>query len=105
MMRASRLGTIVKLPDGRVGTTVFNGLCGVGIKWGRHNPDPDDFKDSCGDLLDVPDSVRKRLEEWHPDALLRWPDDWGDGRTHLDGMELVGEDFEILRDGLDKEWS
>lgn len=104
-MRASKLGTIVRLPDGRVGTTVFNGLCGVGIKWGRHDPNPKDFEGSHGDLFGkdgLPSEVTKRLEDWHPDALLRYPDDWGDGRTHFDDMELVGEDFEIERDGLEE---
>jgi len=29
-----KLGTVVRLPDGREGTVVFNSLIGVGIKWG-----------------------------------------------------------------------
>jgi hypothetical protein len=31
-----KLGTRIKLSDGRIGTVVFNGLIGVGIKWGEH---------------------------------------------------------------------
>ena len=27
-------GTYVRLPDGRMGTVVYNGLDGVGIRWG-----------------------------------------------------------------------
>jgi len=67
-----RLGTKVWLPDGRVGTVVYNSLIGVGIKWGLHDPDP-------------------------PDALLRepWP------TCELYGFkpeQCVGSDYEILSD-------
>ena len=37
-----KLGTQIRLPDGREGTVVYNSLIGVGIKWGLHDPDPED---------------------------------------------------------------
>ena len=80
-------GTIVQLPDGRVGTVVFNGLCGVGIKWGRHDVTEADFEGTYGDLFDP--SIDVWDWEWGPDAYLRepWP------RADL---ECVGDDYEVL---------
>lgn len=86
MIRASKLGTIVHLPDGRIGTTVYNGLDGVGIKWGRHWPDPRDFEGTSGGLLN--DKPRLHPWPWYPDAMLRNPYPGAD-------VECVGEDFEI----------
>ena len=88
-MRASKLGTVVRLPDGRVGTTVFNGLCGVGIKWGVHHPDPRDFEGSSGGCFADPPEVRERLRQWEPDAMLRDPYPSAD-------IPCVGEVFEIV---------
>lgn len=45
-----KLGAHVLLPDGREGTVVFNGLSGVGIKWGLHDPDPSDFDGTNGGI-------------------------------------------------------
>jgi hypothetical protein len=65
-----KLGTIVKLPDGQKATVVFNGLVGVGVKWGEHSPDPADFVGTYGDVLAVsqPDDW-----PWEPDALIALP--------------------------------
>ena len=65
-----KLGQLVRLPDGRVGTAVFNGLTGVGIKWGRHKPDPADFEGSAGDCFG---KTRPKDWPWYPDAMLRDP--------------------------------
>lgn len=64
------LGTIIELPDGRVGTVVYNSLDGVGIKWGEHYPDPADFENTNGSLVGPgpPDDW-----QWFPDAMLREP--------------------------------
>ena len=32
-----KLNTVIKLPDGRVGTTCWNHLDGVGGVWGEHH--------------------------------------------------------------------
>ncbi len=90
-----KIGTHLRLPDGREGTTVFNGLCGVGIKWGLHNPPAEDFKDTYGDLFasTVPDDF-----EWEADALLRDPWD-GCERTGFTADQCVGEKFTIIREG------
>ena len=84
-----KLGTVVRLSDGRLGTVVYNGLDGVGIKWGEHDPDPKDFSGSSGNTVrwnppaDWP---------WQPDAMLREP------YPHAD-LPCVGEDYEIVRVG------
>jgi hypothetical protein len=61
------------MPDGRVGTVVYNGLDGVGIKWGRHKVDEDTFSGTFGNVFEP--SVDVRDWPWHPDAILRdpWP--------------------------------
>ncbi len=86
----NRLGTIIRLPDGRVGTTVYNGLDGVGIKWGRHKPDLEDFKGSSGNAVRwTPPSPDW---PWEPDAMLRNPYPSAD-------LPCVGKDYEILDAG------
>lgn len=86
-----KLGTHIKLPDGRVGTAVFNGLVGVGIKWGLHYPSPEELKGTHGDLFDSPE-----LPEdwpWEPDALLRKP--WSDTNAGWSVEQCVGEEYEV----------
>ena len=46
-----KLGTHIRLPDGREATVVYNSLIGVGIKWGLHNPDPADFEGTDGNTV------------------------------------------------------
>lgn len=84
-----RLGTQIKLPDGRIGTAVFNGLTGVGIKWGLHNPDPDDFKGTDGNTFQS--GTPSEDWPWEPDAMLRKPE-----MSELLGMECVGEEYEVI---------
>lgn len=87
-----KLGTQIKLGDGREGTVVYNSLIGVGIKWGLHTPDPEDFSGTDGNTFQkgIPPGFA-----WEPDALLRDP-----SYSERFDMECVGEDFEILRHGL-----
>ena len=97
-MSIHSLGTQVVLVDGREGTVVYNGLDGVGIKWGLHNPDPREFDGTFGGVVEgrpLPDDW-----EWKPDAMLRDPYQWQDPN-----LEYVGEDYEIIRDGLAEEGS
>ena len=83
---AARVGTIIELPDGRRGTTVFNGLSGIGIKWDEHDI-PDGAIGGRGDLFDeeVPADY-----EWMPDAMLREPYENAD-------LPCVGEEFKIIK--------
>lgn len=91
-----KLGTQIRLSDGRVGTVVYNSLIGVGIKWGLHNPDQADFEGTDGNTVSggAPDEW-----PWEPDALLRdpWP---GCERHGFSPEECVGEDYEVIRGGL-----
>jgi len=91
-----KLGTIVELPDKRIGTVVYNSLIGVGIKWGIHYPDPQDFIGTDGNT--VSDGCPEGWQ-WEPDALLRdpWPS------CEVCGFmaeQCVGEKYEIItKDG------
>ena len=82
---ASKPGTIVELPDGERGTVVYNGLDGIGIKWGEHKVTIEQIKGNGGCFDEKP------LEsyEWFPDAMLR---------ENYPNAELpcVGEDFKII---------
>jgi hypothetical protein len=92
-----KLGTQIKFSDGREATVVFNSLVGAGIKWGLHDPQPDDFEGTDGNTFQTgaPDGW-----EWKPEALLRdpWP---GCERTGFTAEECVGTDYEVTRVGLD----
>lgn len=96
-LRAAKLGSLVRLPDGRIGTTVYNGLDGIGIKFGRHEPRPEDFKGTSGNCVAVADDSPARAVDWPwvPDAMLRDPYPSAD-------LPCVGEDYELL-DGLEVE--
>ena len=89
----TKLGTQVKLPDGRAATVVYNSLCGVGIKLGLHDPPPEAFDGTDGN------TVKDGQEgfEWQPDAMLREPE-----MSERLGMPCICEDseVEILRIGL-----
>lgn len=80
-------GTIIKLPDGREGTIVYNGLDGEGIIFGRINVDADViYAQNCvfGDApADYPYLAEAMLRD--PKLSRHWP-----------GMECVGEDYEVL---------
>ena len=89
-----KLGTWIRLPDGREATVVFNGLCGLGIKWGLHRPDPQDFVGTAGDVL-RPVPPRPSDWPWQPDAFLREP---LPGLDEMLGGECVGEEYEIVGD-------
>jgi hypothetical protein len=84
-----RLGTHIRLSDGREGTVVYNSLIGVGIKWGLHNPDPSDFEGTTGNT--VQEEPRENWP-WEPDALLREPS----SVFERFGMECVGQEFEVI---------
>ena len=90
-----KLGTHIRLPDGREATVVFNSLIGVGIKWGLHNPDPADFEGTDGN------SVRSDLPyedwPWEPDALLRKP--WWNCREYgFTPEQCVGNEYEVIEE-------
>jgi hypothetical protein len=77
-----RLNTIVKLPDGRIGTICYNSLDGAGGVWGEH-----EFEmplGGFGDTLPAPDFM---LREPHIRHLLI---------EHKATMECVGEEYEIV---------
>jgi hypothetical protein len=88
-----QLGTIVKLSDGRIGTVVYNGFDGIGIKWRRHDPDLRDFEGTSGGLRD--DTVTDDWP-WYPDAILRDPWD-GCERAGWLREQCVGEKYQIIR--------
>lgn len=61
--------TIIKLPDGRIGTTVYHNLDGYGIVWGAHQFNEDELPE--------------------PEAMLR--DAYPSAK-----YTCVGEDYEVI---------
>jgi hypothetical protein len=83
-----KLGTKVKMEDGRIGTVVYNGLDGVGIKWGVHNPNTEDFEGTSGGLFD--DDIGPDWP-WRPEAMLResYPSA---------SLPCVGDNYKIIQE-------
>ncbi len=92
-----KLGTQIRMADGREATVVYNSLIGVGVIWGLHNPDPADFEGTNGDTVNNP--VPKDWK-WEPEALLRNPGNDGQGICEFTAEQCVGEDYTIIREGL-----
>ena len=84
-------GTIIKLPDGRIGTVVYSSLEGYGIIWGKHQVPVQKLLESCP-LFDEENDPE--VEKYTPQALLREPE-----MTEKLGLECVGEEYEILKGG------
>ena len=85
------MGTHIKLPDGRVGTVIYNGLDGVGIKWGRH-----ELSMQTRELIDQGNGncftqAPPKGYPWFPDAMLREK-----SVQDLFAQECVGEEYEVL---------
>ena len=96
-----KLGTQIRMADGREGTVVYNSLIGVGIKWGLHDPTPADFEGTNGDTTvligDMPPAHVPDEWPWEPDALLRDP--WPGCEPAWHAEQCVGEEYEIIRIG------
>lgn len=91
-----KLGTQILFHDGREGTVVYNSLIGVGIKWGLHDPPPEDFIGSDGNTVT---SGAPADWPWNPDALLHAP--WDDcERYGFKADDCVGIGYEVTRIGL-----
>lgn len=93
-----KLGTIIKLPDGRTATVVYNGLDGVGIKMGEHIIPEDDldlFRQSSGGLFSDGHISQKFRDEWKAEYLLRKVED-----SRFTDIPCIGDKFEIIRDGI-----
>ena len=74
---------------------MYNSLIGVGIKWGLHNPDPNDFEGTTGNT--VSEEIGKDWP-WAPDALLREYTPYLEEFGFTKEM-CVGSEFEVIRDG------
>lgn len=72
-----KLNTIIKIPDGRIGTICYNNLDGRGGVWGKH-----EFQMPLNGFGD-------ELPE--PEFMLRKPE-----LKELFGVECVGEEYEII---------
>jgi len=79
-------GTIIELPDGRVGTVVYHGLYGYGIKWGQWVVPVERILRLCPLFNEeIPEDMR----QWEPEAYLREP-------GSISEADCVGEEFTIL---------
>lgn len=89
-----KLGTQIRLPDGRVGTVVYNSLIGEGIVWGLHDPDPTDFDETNGNMTTASRLVSDDWP-WEPEALLRRP--WaGCEQYGFSPEQCVGEEYDVI---------
>jgi len=88
-----KAGTIIKLPDGRIGTIVYNGLDGEGIKWGKHNITIHDIIGNGNTTHGA--EIAPTNYDWFPDAMLR--DVYS--LAEKEGIECVGNDYEIIQEG------
>jgi hypothetical protein len=91
-------GTIVKLPDGREGTTVYHNLDGYGIVWGRREVDEDDLPPPEAMLRDPYPSATVEcvgksyvvVEAPSPPARP-WIPPWERGEPRVDYLDNGGE--------------
>jgi hypothetical protein len=91
--KLNQLGTHIRLPDGRKATTVYNGLDGVGIKFGIHYPKMEDFEGTNGGMCGIVAGFENKVPEgfqWYAEAMLREP-----GLTELIGMPCVCGESEV----------
>jgi hypothetical protein len=80
-----KAGTHVRLKDGREGRVVYNGLDGVGIKFGSGPVDIETImRGDSGLFHNSPDDAE--LRKWEPEAMLREP-------YPRAGMECVGKRY------------
>lgn len=77
-------GTIIKLPDGRVGTICYHNLDGYGGIWGKH-----DFSRTPQNFDDKWPRPAFILREKAMEPILR-------GYYHKDDLECVGEEYIII---------
>ena len=80
-----KAGTIIKLPNGEIGTVVYNSLDGIGIKYGRYEITREDIQ-GHGNLFKEEVTGDYEL---YPDAMLREPYPSAD-------IECVGSEYEII---------
>ena len=87
-----KFGTHIKLPDGRLATVVFSGLCGYGIKFGIFDLSNETVI-GCGDLekIGVNNEYAPAYYKYFPDAYLRNKED----EQFMD-LECVGTEWEVI---------
>lgn len=67
-----KAGTLIRLADGTFGRVVYNGLDGVGIKYGSAPVDVETImRGDSGLFADSPNDAE--LQQWAPEAMLREP--------------------------------
>jgi len=76
------LNTVIRLPDGRVGTICYNWLDGCGGVWGKHK-----FEMPDGGFGNLP-HPQFMLREKELSALLKG--------HHTSDLECVGEEYEVI---------
>jgi len=79
-----KLGTLVRLPDGRVGTICWHHLDGYGGVWGEH--DFSGIEPGFDDAIPAPEFM---LREKAVEVLLR-------RGPHRSDVECVGTDYEVV---------
>jgi hypothetical protein len=81
-------GTVVQLPDGRVGTVVYHGLDGYGIKWGRRKLSATMVESSLG-TQPLLDDGEDHSDIPQPEAMLR-------SAYPSAALPCVGESYKVI---------
>jgi|GEM_PF-1774365 hypothetical protein len=82
----------IRLPDGRVGTICYNGLDGLGIKFGLHDIPLEDLEGTSGGCFNDRLPLNHPSRKWESEAMLR------DVKIQkYFSIPCVGEEFKIIR--------
>lgn len=82
-----KLGTIIRLPDGREGTICYHNLDGDGGVWGRHEFEMPEG--GFGDDLPKPEFMLREPSETLQKLLIRG--------GHRSDVECVGREYEVMQ--------
>lgn len=83
-----KAGTLIRMADGRLGRVVYNGLDGVGIKWGDGPVDIETIMRGDSGLFEH-SPHDEELQKWQPEAMLRDP-------YSTAQLPCVGTDYEVV---------
>ena len=89
-----KLGTIIRLPDGRIGTICWHHLDGYGGVWDEHDFSQVDLSVNSGFSEELP-APQFMLREKSVEPLLRRQSPYGG--NHRPDVECVGTEYEVVQ--------
>lgn len=88
MRGVEKPNTIIKLPDGRIGTICYNNLDGCGGIWGEHDFNIPEGEGSFNEIYPPPDFI---LREKEIESSLQ--------KNFGYKIQCVGERYKVIREG------